>query len=294
MKKESMTRGPNNLLPASRKPQVPTPSTRPVHASTVSSSSVPYRGTVRSTINDPLPVNVAPKAQPKKGSYAEIMARAKASQTVPAPVGVIKHKPKEKLSSKKEILLQKRCLSAQSKSGLVNPSHQATPESKSDSPGSTVLANKKSNKDEGIKGKNGQLKYKGTGTLKPQPAYKGTMKPVLSTTPKTRKKPHEEIDRNRSRSSSIGHGAISKHRKRNDVSDENESDVEEEEEEEDYGSDLSDMEADFSDVEKEDEQALKAAKRDDAFEAKMEVEMKRQKEERRKRALQQAKLGQRR
>ena len=49
-------------------------------------------------------------------------------------------------------------------------------------------------------------------------------------------------------------------------------------------SDLSDMEAGFSDVEQEDERALKAAKREDQFEAMMERELKRQKERKRREA----------
>ena len=67
-------------------------------------------------------------------------------------------------------------------------------------------------------------------------------------------------------------------------------DADEDAEEEEFDS-LSDMEAGFSDVEEEDERALKAAKKEDLFEAMMEKELKRQKERKKREAAAAAARG---
>jgi protein SPT2 len=55
-----------------------------------------------STTSSPLPAPTSAPAPPKKGSFAEIMARGKAAQTTAPQVGKIQHKKIEKLPSKRE------------------------------------------------------------------------------------------------------------------------------------------------------------------------------------------------
>ena len=211
---------------------------------------------------------------PKKGSYAEIMARAKAAANAPA-IGVIKHQPKDKkaVSDKKELLLQKKGLTGKSKPDgkAAHGRHSSADISGGSRPGS-------SGKQEGpVKKKVQEIAYKGTAKPKPQPTYKGTMKPVpAAAVPAQKKSFITQDDRSRSNSTSRPHPAKSRRR------DYSEDEEDEEDEEEDYESE-SDMEAGYSDVEEEETKATKIARKEDEFEARMEAEMKRQKEARKKR-----------
>ena len=256
--------------------------TKPALASsaTATATPMPYRGTGKPAAASPIPAKAESKAPPKKGSYAEIMARAKASQTASAHVGIIKHKPKEKLSKKEQIALAKG-LSLKMKPNAKDGARPSSADPKNHSPNTPDGPNKV-RENGGAWKKTAQLSY--TGTAKPKSAlsYKGTMKPLTSTTTAARKKASRDTDSdrspNRSRSTSVGHAAP-KYRYRDETSGEDE-----DEEEEPYESDLSDMEAGFSDVEEEDERALKAAKKEDEFELMMEKELKRQKERKKREA----------
>ena len=212
---------------------------------------------------------------PKKGSYAEIMARAKALQNNP-PVGVIKHQPKDKkvLSDKKELLLQKKGLAGKSRTTKTagHSRNSSGDVSGGSRPGS-------SGKQEGpVKKKAPEIAYKGTAKPKPQPTYKGTMKPAPAANIPLHKKPTSVQD-DRRRSNPVVKPSATKGRRPVYSEDEDEID---EEEEEDYGTE-SDMEAGYSDVEEEETKATRIAKKEDEFEARMEAEMKRQKEARKKR-----------
>ena len=237
-------------------------------APTSSKPAVPYRGTSAASSASARPITPAaeiPKAAPKKGSYAEIMARAKAAQTASPAVGVIKHKPKEKVSEKKELLLAKKGLSAKGKIGPKPRQRGRSPGSKSSSPAPSLPSSKKPNDKKPV-----QPAYKGT--AKPVPAYRGTMKAAHSTAsnhkipssahPSTVKSRH-----NRHASSE------------DDIIDDEEID---EEDEEDYPESESDMEAGFSDVEEEEQMAVKAAKKEDNEQARIEDQHKKEKEERRR------------
>lgn len=238
---------------------------------TVSSSStaMPYRGTVRpepASATPPTPTRDALKA-PKKGSYAEIMARAKANQSKP-PVGTISHKPKEQIapSYKKELKLKKKAMKAK-KLGIKDSSRPGSSGSLSSSPAPGSIANKKI----------AAPAYKGTAKSKPQlpqPTYKGTMKPASSTT---------KIPAARDRD------AVPRKPRYDEYAATDEDDLDDVEEDE-YGSDGSDdMEAGFTDVEQEETLAAKAARKEDEEEARLEAKLKKEKEERRKRLEQLAK-----
>ncbi|CAD6574641.1 MAG: hypothetical protein ASARMPREDX12_006873 [Alectoria sarmentosa] len=248
------------------------PQTRPSKLPISVSSSIatmPYHGTSRpdpASATPTTPTGDALKA-PKKGSYAEIMARAKANQSKP-PVGTISHKPKEQIapSYKKELKLKKKAL-RDKKLAIKNDSRPGSSGSLSSSPAPGPGANKKV----------AAPAYKGTAKPKPQipqPTYKGTMKPASSTA-----KPSTARDRDTNpRKPRHDEYAATDEDDLNDV------------EEDEYGSDVSDdMEAGFTDVEQEETVAAKAARKEDEEEARLEAKLKKEKEERRKRLEQLAK-----
>ena len=255
-------------------------STRPTIQTSIPTPAGAYRGTGK-----PGPITpTAPesKAPPKKGSYAEIMARGKVAQAIVPSVGAITHKPKEKLSTKKELLLQKKGLDPKNKPGVLAKS---APGSKSSSPGPHFQC-----QDKKVEGKKASFTgYSGTAKPKPQTSYKGTMKPVSPSIPAPRTKHQGASDE--SDHSTTRRKPRSNKSRRDVYSDEDSQDNEE-----GYGSesDLSDMEAGFSDVEEEDERAAKEAKKEDEREQRMLEESKVHKEARRKKLEELAKKAQRR
>ncbi|KAI4132050.1 MAG: hypothetical protein LQ338_000908 [Usnochroma carphineum] len=243
--------------------------TRPTISTSKSALAVPYRGTSRQT-----PVSVSPdtatsdasRPAPKKGSYAEIMARASANNK--PTVGVIKHKPKEAISAKKEILMRKKGILPKARPGTKDDRNGAGQDRGSPRKSPATA------KSPGLPGKMvTQPSYKGTAAPKPQPAYKGTMKPRSSIADTARRKDSRD-DRSRSNS-------INPPRRGRDYESEDEED--EIDEEEELGSnDSDDMEAGFSDVEEEETAAMRAAKKEDEEELRMENQLKKEKEERKK------------
>lgn len=261
---------------------------RPTLSTSTSSLSVPYRGTSKAAPNSASPTTPGidtNKAPPKKGSYAEIMARAKTSQAAAAAVGVIKHKPKPKeaLSNKKEILLRKKGLSSEKRARLKGALGRSMLNSNGSSLGSGSLGAPKST-DAKNNTKDSSGGYKGTATAKPQPSYKGTMKSVGSINSLGRKNSDargngKHVDRgvlnNRYPASRETH-------KGGYASGEEDED---EEDNEDIMSDAStdDMEAGFSDVEDEEIHASHFAKKEDDEQARIEAQMKKEKEDRKRR-----------
>ncbi|KAI4185701.1 MAG: hypothetical protein L6R41_003959 [Letrouitia leprolyta] len=230
--------------------------------------AVPYRGTSRpspTSASLSTPNSDVPKAVPKKGSYAEIMARASASNK--PSVGVIKHKPKEAMSAKKEILMRKKGLLAKGKGETKDIRDRARSREKDHLPPST------DSKSPAISGKKPpQPNYKGTAAPKPQPAYKGTMKPRSSIADTARRKDSQDT---RSRSTSTN-----PHRRGKEYESEDEED--EIDEQEDYSDESEDMEAGFSDVEEEETAAMRAAKKEDEEQLRIENQLKKEKEDRKK------------
>ena len=246
----------------------------PSSASTPASKpNIPYRGTSRPNAvtaaappaaNPAAPtttVNEATKA-PKKGSYAEIMARANATQSKAPVVGIISHKPKDQMpiSYKKELKMKKKALKNK-KLGIKTSDRPSSSGSMSSSPAPGTTNAKK----------HPEPTYKGTAKPpKPQPTYKGTMAPTSSAVAKsTRVKP--------SKSRYDEYAAT------------DEDDLDDIEEDE-YGSgeESDDMEAGFSDVEQEESAAARAARKEDEEEAKLEAKLKTEKEERKKRLAEMA------
>ena len=238
-----------------------------------SKPNIPYRGTSRpnpssaaaptqaNPATPTTPANEAAKA-PKKGSYAEIMARANATQSKAPVIGVISHKPKDQMpiSYKKELKMKKKALKNK-KLGIKTNDRPSSSGSLSSSPAPGTTDAKK----------HPEVKYKGTAKPpKPQPTYKGTMAPTSSAAPKsTRVKP-----------------AKSRYDEYAATDEDDLDDIEEDE----YGSEeeSDDMEAGFSDVELEESAAAKAARKEDEEEAKLEAKLKTEKEERKKRLAEMA------
>ena len=231
------------------------------------SVAMPYRGTSKSNstttavassslASTPPAPDVA--KVPKKGSYAEIMARAKASQSNAMAVGVISHKPKDKIaiSYKKELKMKKKAIKNR-KLGIKDESRPGSSGSLSSSPPPVSADHKKAS----------QPAYKGTASSKPQPTYKGTMKAGLTA-------PSKSTSRDRN-----GHGPRNRYDEYAATDEDDLDDVEED----DYGSEESeDMEAGFSDVEEEENIATKTARKEDEEEARLEAKLKSEKEARKK------------
>ncbi|KAL9010916.1 MAG: hypothetical protein Q9173_004193 [Seirophora scorigena] len=245
---------------------------RPIISTSKSALAVPYRGTSRpspTSASPDMPTADSAKAVPKKGSYAEIMARVSANNK--ASVGVIKHKPKEAISAKKEILMRKKGMLPKATGGVKDGRGGASAKDRH-----SLLPSASNPKSPSLPGKKPpQPSYKGTAAPKPQPAYKGTMKPKSSIADTARRKDRKD---DRSRSSSMNPPRWGR---------DQESDVEDEEDEldeqEDFYSDESDdMEAGFSDVEEEETAATRAAKKEDEEELRRENQLKRDKEERKR------------
>lgn len=231
--------------------------------------TIPYRGTSRPNLAPGIstpPVPAVAKA-PKKGSYAEIMARAKAAEPKAAAVGVISHKAKEKtaMSYKKEMKMQKKA-AMNKKLGIKDDEKRPSSSgSMSSSPAPGAPKRKRMP----------QPTYKGTAKhaapakpARPQPTYKGTMKPSGSATQKPAQKDRD--------------GQPSKPRY-DEYAGTDEDDLDDVEEDE-YGFDESDdMEAGFSDVEQEETVAIRTARKEDEEEARIEAQLKREKDDRKKR-----------
>lgn len=241
---------------------MPSKSTLP----TPSNIAMPYRGTSK-----PSPATNGPQTSttlaidtskaPKKGSYAEIMARAKATQSKSPAVGVISHKPKEKMSYKKELKLKKKAL----KNKKLGIKEEARPSSSGSMSSSPAPVNSDAKKGQ-------QPRYKGTAKPKPkpkpQPSYKGTMKSATSGD-------QNPISRDRaSQASKIRY---------DEYAATDEDDLDDIEEDDDGSEESDDMEAGFSDVEQEESTAAKAARKEDEEEAKLEARLKNEKEERKRR-----------
>lgn len=223
------------------------------------------------------------------------MARAKTTETPKSAVGVIRHRPKEAVSMKKEILLQKKGLkkkpSPDPKDGVrrVLPANGTGPQA-------TIKPGAKNNAESRPRRKTlSPPVYRGTAApIKPQPFYKGTMKPAtsLKTLSAGRKNPATDDRLARSRSTSMGRRADRSNRY---LSEDEEDILDEEDEPGDddreggYDESSDDMEAGFSDVEEEETLAAKTAKKEDEEQLRIELQMKREKEERKKKLEQLAK-----
>ncbi|KAL1651238.1 hypothetical protein SLS58_000577 [Diplodia intermedia] len=274
-------------------------------AAPASSSSMPYRGTAQpsgstitrkpstyasvaksgpsaTTIAKPAPkpvtkpspavttVQAAAGPAPKKGSYQEILARAKAAQQEKPPVGAIKHKPLEKLTKKEKLALHEK--NKQAAAAAKDPKLALKQGLKPGLKGPAKGVDAKAGEPAKEKKKAPDLGYQGTmrGAMRPaakEPAYQGTMHKGAAAV----RRPG--LDRgDRSRSGSLGPRPPVEKRYRY---------VEDDEEEEDYESEgSSDMEAGIFDVDQEEQMSLRVARKEDEEALREEEALKRKKLER--------------
>lgn len=272
-KPKPLTTQPANPSPDPRKLSVgyPKPKVNPNDSSRASAT------TFKNGQPTPPPSNDVPKRPPKKGSYAEIMARGQAAQKVLGQVGKIQHKKIEKLPSKREREEMKLQRAGKIQKGM-------DPKSKFQKIGQSSVQGGKAGTTKGAKAgevvpekkvKKSALATTGyAGTARPKPGGPGRSG---STPGSSSRRPDRYDDRGGSRS------------RRSTYSDDEEDDVEEEDEM-DYASDVSsDMEAAAFEVDEEEAKAEKIARREDAEALAEENRLKREKEEKKRRLMAMAK-----
>ncbi|PMD26805.1 hypothetical protein NA56DRAFT_667941 [Hyaloscypha hepaticicola] len=237
------------------------------------------------------PPQTEPAKPPKKGSYAEIMARGKAAQATLGQVGKIQHKKIEKLPSKREREEMKA-------TKVHNLQKNLGPNGKFRAAGKQLLKGERTGAGNSErKASNGKVGTGGTGKKSAEAvAEKKIKKAAMATTGYTgtaRPKPGAKISRPSTTGSSRydrgpdrgRDGRYGSSSKGYSYPSEEEED-EEEEEEEDYASDVSsDMEAAAFEVDEEEEEAARIARREDAEALAEENRHKREKEEKRRRLM---------
>ncbi|KAG9245969.1 hypothetical protein BJ878DRAFT_574438 [Calycina marina] len=237
--------------------------------STTASASTPSRNGRLSIVPATAP---APSKPPKKGSFAEIMARGKAAQDKIGQVGKIQHKKIEKSVLKKERVIEKEKRATNIRSGLDSKSKFQQPQR----PGQPLSRdgkhvkpiNKKTPKEPEKRIKKAALATTG---------YAGTARPKSAVTPGVRPAASSSSRYERGRGD---RGVLGSRYDRYESEDEEDEDIEEEE---DYRSDASsDMEAAAFEVDAEEEAATRIAKREDAAALEEENRLKREKDEKRK------------
>lgn len=225
----------------------------------VSADGVPRKKSVTTT------ASTDTAKAPAKGSFAEIMARAKAAQQERGgqQVGMIKHQKEQR--EKVSYLAQRKQMTddVRAKSDKLHKLKNR--------PGGPVLngrIDKRARSHSPMKRPSSSAKpEKPPRERAPRPAYNGTMRMQPSkprTKPKPARRPDEYLGTDEEDNSEMGE----------DI----------EEEEEDYGSDASsgDMEAGAFDIDQEEAMASRTARLEDARELAVEKKLKAEKEERRR------------
>jgi hypothetical protein len=232
----------------------------------------------------PPPTNDTPKAPPKKGSYAEIMARAKAAQAVSGQVGKIQHKKIEKQPSKREREEMKAQKGAKLQKNLgPNSKFQRG----GHPPGQSPLRDARNDGRNGARDTNGKASTESVVEKKVKKSalattgYAGTARPKPGSAKVHSKSSASASASRHDRGRDERYGSSSKRYA---------SEEEDEEEDQEYDSDVSsDMEAAAFEVDEEEELAARIARREDAEALAEENRLKREKEEKRRRLAAMAK-----
>ena len=242
-----------------------------------------------------------PKAAPRKGTFAETLARAKAAQAATNHIGVIKHKPIERLSIKERRALkeQRRAKAPSSKSSRPartdGEGRRRLVEAANGSDGqrSSGVASKASGSKTTSGSKKPEQEHKGTSRPARETGYKGTARPIRTETeyrgtarPSGVNSPQSTGRKNVQNLSNRPPLKPRPSRRPYQAPSESEKDEDEEEQEADGMSDgSSDMEAAAFEVEEEEFTSLKTARKEDEEALRQELELKKKKQER-KRLLQ--------
>ncbi|KAK2749767.1 hypothetical protein FQN55_003003 [Onygenales sp. PD_40] len=275
---DKVSRSSSPLRPTSQK-STPAPSaiTKARPTAKPGTPAINTKGVPTASKNAPA-TPASPAKPPPKGSYAEMMLRAKALQEkAPMQVGMIKHQsvPKERLS---KVQLKKRAMEAKQKEAEeAKGRRNGMVASKSST--ANGLAGKPNGARAALLKSRGESEYKGTARPPPAqsgPEYKGTA----------------GLPGRHGSAPGGAHGRSQNRRSRAPVRDEYLATDEEDEgdyygagdyDQDDYYSDESDdMEAGLLDVEEEEQRALRAAKLEDERELQAEIKAKNEKLERKK------------
>lgn len=254
----------------------------------------------------PSPASPNPvSAPPRKGTFADILARAQVAQAANKPVGVIKHKPVGKISIQERRALREQIKakksvgkSARSAGTAVDPRKKSPAVDVNGQASRSVPSGTIRDKGKARSG-DSESTYKGTSRpARVETDYKGTARPVKAETDYkgTARQPdgHSPISPGRRNGLQRNPSALTKRQAPNrygvreeiEDDDEDEERYGEDEEEDQYDSEASsDMEAAAFEVEEEEFSSLKKAKKEDEEALRQEMELKRKKLER-KRALQ--------
>ncbi|TVY39414.1 hypothetical protein LOCC1_G006541 [Lachnellula occidentalis] len=259
----------------------PTSTSRPVNVNPSSkpSTSTSFKnGQPTPPPNDGAPLTSTPAKAPKKGSFAEIMARGKAVQATRGQVGQIRHKRIEKLPSKKE--------REEMKGGGVRVGKNMGPGSGGGKFKNGVTQNGKS----GAGGSGGASGSGIKGIRKDQEPEKKIKKAAMATTGYSgtaRPKPGSSST-SQSRPSARPPASSSKERYTY-ASEEEDEEGDVDMDQGGYASDVSsDMEAAAFEVDEEEEYAARAARKEDAEALAEENRMKREKAEKKRRLMEMA------
>jgi protein SPT2 len=253
---------PKSALPSNRPIKTPQ-SLKPNGSTLASGSKLPTRPQVNTPAS-------APAKNPSKGSFAAIMARAKQNTAVPS--GNITHKPKERLSMKKELALEKE--KEKEKELAKKKTAKAQPEKS----GSTAKSNEQLKKPGISNGKTIEKNSKSSQitnrpSFKPQtvnlPSTKSKPRPQstyqslsrTSSAPGRNKAYYSDSDKPRTKVPPRSYG-----NRRNDYSGESEEEGSEEDPYDYASDDYSDMDAGYDELEEEETMAEKIARKEDAAE----------------------------
>ncbi|KAK0730729.1 hypothetical protein B0H67DRAFT_605621 [Lasiosphaeris hirsuta] len=303
-----LDRPPSN--PSAKPPSAPQPSARPLNRapqrpslskdgnrpSASGSKPLPSR-----PLNRPVNPDSGPQSEPKKRSFAEIMARAKANTSARESFGKIQHKSVEKtltMRERKELKAEearklkkgKRQVSGKP-GGIAAPLQNGaigTTQRSLSSAGASRARDAPAPVTEEKKIKKAALATTGyTGTARPRPGA-APAKPGAASRPSQEAKPSERARYG---------GALSRPRRHDDYDEELDDFIEydDEEEEPGYGlgrraeydsaEDESDMEAGLSDIDEEEARAERQARREDLEQEALEKRLKKEKEERKRKLM---------
>jgi protein SPT2 len=224
------------------------------------------------------PPSTGPPKPPKKGSYAEIMARAKAAQSTLGQVGKIQHKQIETLPSRREREVMKAKKGKSIQKGLTsNSKFQITGQPAVASGKDGLKRNRKVVAEPEKKVKKAALATTGyAGTARPKPGGAASSKSGAGCSSRS--------DRDRYQKDRLG-SRYDRYLSEDEEDEEMEDDIEQ-----DYASDASsDMEAAAFEVDEEEELAARIARKEDAAALAEETRLKREKEEKKRRLMAMAK-----
>lgn len=257
------------------------------------SASAPTQSTPQaSQVKQAPQASQATEAPPRKGTFADTLARAQAAQAMAKQIGAIKHKPVEKMTPKehKAFIAQIKGKKATAKGARAMGSkgvqkksptgnlQRAGPRASSAEKGKGAPAASEPTKKDLSRLVAKELDYKGTARPpRVETEYKGTARPPGS---------FSSVSARRNRIQKSRQAAKRPVSRRSAVRSDPDEDEDDEEEEEDVGSaGSSDMEAAAFEVEEEEYSSLKTAKAEDEKALREEMELKKKKLER-KRILQ--------